>query len=186
MRFRSPTTLISLGLACLTLSLVLMAHTFGIAPDDTAALVRARTQVAELVAAHCSAAAAANDVKTIQSVATEVASRNSDIVSAGVRDSHGQLIFESGPHSSTWETGQRGNSPVIKVREPILNGSKSWGRSSFASAARAWPPRVGCRGFSQTCSAIAGFVWLRSSRSRDLSAIRFTFGERCGIWIHQA
>src|SRR5213078_872524 len=110
-----------------------------------------------------SAAAAANDVKTIQSVATEVVSRNSDIVSAGVRDSHGQLIFQSGPHSSTWETGQRGNSPITKGREPILNGSKTWGTIEFcfrreSLTAASWMPRFLANLFSNRGFRLAAFV----------------------------
>ena len=57
--------LISLGLACLTLSLVLMANSLGIGGGDAEALVRARVQTAQLVAAQCSPAAEAGDTATM-------------------------------------------------------------------------------------------------------------------------
>jgi diguanylate cyclase (GGDEF)-like protein len=131
-RFRSSTMLISLGLACLTLSVVLVAHSLGIAPDTSQSLLRARMQTVELVAAQCSPAAAAGDVPTMAAIVREVAARNPDLASAGLRRENGELVFGFGPHAENWGQGDRGSaSAVAKLSVPIGTGKADWGRVEF-------------------------------------------------------
>lgn len=132
MRLRSSTNFISLGLACLTLSLVLMAHSLGIAPDDANLLLRARVQTAELVAAQCSPAAKTGDVNLMTAILRQVAVRNADLTSAGLRGADGKLVYAYGPHEKTWGLGgTRALSSIVKLSVPITADNGDWGRVEF-------------------------------------------------------
>jgi hypothetical protein len=87
MKHFSTTTLISFGLACLTLTLALAAQSLGLAPDGAQALLSARVQFAELVAAQCSPAAATGDQQAMIDILQRVALHDKHLTSAGLRDS---------------------------------------------------------------------------------------------------
>jgi diguanylate cyclase (GGDEF)-like protein len=130
--FRSSTSLLSLGLACLTLALVLMAHSLGIASDDSGPLVRARIQTAELVAAQCAAAAAVKDTSTMTTLVREVAARNGDVASVGLRDAAGRLIADAGGHEAAWaDAGPRASATAMRVRVPVHAPGGEWGAVEF-------------------------------------------------------
>lgn len=134
MKIRSSTNFIALGLAFLTLNLVLVAHSLGIAPDDAKALLRARVQMAELVAAQCSPAAADGDLKTMVAIVRQIALRNHDLTSAGLRDADGKLIYAYGPHEATWASRgeENGRSPaMVSLSVPIATDKGDWGEVEF-------------------------------------------------------
>src|SRR5580658_4622248 len=127
MKIFSSTTLISLGLACLTLSLILMAHSIGISPDDAQELIRSRMQSAELVAAQCSPAAKKGDVQTMADIVRQIASQNEDLLSAGLRTADGRLVYTYGPHPATWGAGAAAGRGGTGLSVPIANGVGDWG-----------------------------------------------------------
>jgi diguanylate cyclase (GGDEF)-like protein len=132
MKLRSSTTLISFGLACLTLSLVLIANSLGIAPDQSQTLLRARMQTAELAAAQCSPVAAAGDMKTLAMIAQRVAEGNPDLASAGLRTAGGKLVWTFGDHARLWTDEKSADAPWMKLAVPILTSTGDWGTLEFA------------------------------------------------------
>ncbi|MDP9173511.1 MAG: diguanylate cyclase [Planctomycetota bacterium] len=131
MKLNSSTTFISFGLASLTLSLVLMAHSLGIAPDESQELLRARIQTAELVAAQCSPAAIAGDMGTMSTILKHVGARNADLLSAGLRNSSGKLIYQYGSHNTQWSIGDNNPIAPTKLTVPIASESGDWGSVEF-------------------------------------------------------
>jgi diguanylate cyclase (GGDEF)-like protein len=132
MKLRSSTTLIAFGLACLTLSLVLIANSLGIAPDQTQALLRSRMQTVELAAAQCSPVAAAGDMQTLKSIAQRLAAGNPDLASAGIRKADGKLVWTFGDHARLWTDEQSSQAPWMKLAVPILTAGGDWGTLEFA------------------------------------------------------
>jgi diguanylate cyclase (GGDEF)-like protein/PAS domain S-box-containing protein/putative nucleotidyltransferase with HDIG domain len=125
---RSFATLIGIGLAWLTLSLVLLAHFIGMAPSDNQSLMRTRLQAVELVAAQCSPLAVSEDINTMTSIVRQLATDNGDIVSAGLRRRDGSLAWSYGAHPKTWAEAQA-HIPTggAALSVPIIKDSGDWG-----------------------------------------------------------
>jgi len=145
---RSFATLIGIGLAWLTLSLVLFAHFVGVAPSDSQALMRTRLQTVELVAAQCSPLAVSEDFETMKSVVRQVVADNGDVLSAGLRRADGKLIWTFGSHPSQWTTAKdRVPAGGAAISVPILKDKGDWGAlevrfSGPSAVALPYMPRI--------------------------------------------
>jgi diguanylate cyclase (GGDEF)-like protein len=111
----SPGVRMSVGLACLTVTVLLLAAFLGLIPDHDKALQQGRRQLCEASAIHCSAAAQRGDVSFIAQTLAMMVRRDHTILSAAVRDAKGKLLVEAGDHLADCEvqTEQgRSNSPA--------------------------------------------------------------------------
>src|SRR4051812_45323734 len=94
----SAASRISVGLTCLTLSLILAAQGLGVIPNPNEATIKNRKQVCESLAIQCSLAAQRGDFKDIEAAATFIAERNPDIVSLALRKNAGETLVKIGEH----------------------------------------------------------------------------------------
>src|SRR5688572_19011888 len=81
----SAATRISIGITCLTLSLLLAAQGLGVIPNANDAIIKGRKELCESLAIHCSLAAQRDDVTTIEDTAKALIERNPDVRSIALR-----------------------------------------------------------------------------------------------------
>lgn len=115
MRLPSTITMISVGLACLTLSVLLAAQSIGVISNDEPALMRARLQAIQLLVAQCQPAAQVGDTRTLFDLVDQMAATNDDIMIAEVFDASGASVF------SRSHAGGGVAPEVDRVRMPILD-----------------------------------------------------------------
>src|SRR4029077_11675155 len=89
---------VSLGLASLISSVLLVAFYLNIVPDRISAIRMGRAALAEAIAASTSTFASEADPAHIQATLNFVVERNADLLSAAVRKSDGVVIAQAGDH----------------------------------------------------------------------------------------
>ena len=118
---------ISIGLGCLTLTAMLMAHTLGLVPDAQSATREGRRKLCEAVAIQCCLAAQRSDVPTMRTVITALAKRNPSVLSAAVRRQDGRLVADAGDHPRKWADSQTELETGSAAEVPIYQGKLRWG-----------------------------------------------------------
>jgi diguanylate cyclase (GGDEF)-like protein/PAS domain S-box-containing protein/putative nucleotidyltransferase with HDIG domain len=127
MRRFSAATRISVGLTCLTMSLLMAAQSLGVIPSPVEATLKGRKELCESLAIHCSLAAQREDLDSIKDTTTAIVRRNPEILSTALRKSDGELIVSVGEHDKQWKNADAKRSTSTHVRVPIQQGDKQWG-----------------------------------------------------------
>ncbi len=118
---------ISLGLAALMTALMLLAVSLGLIPDRLSAQREGRAALAEAIATNGSALISKGDVARLEDVLRLVVERNTDILSAAVRRSNGDIVVMIGDHEPYWvNTGDK-HSTDSQIKVPIWSGDQAWG-----------------------------------------------------------
>ncbi len=119
---------LSTGLAGLVASLIMLAILVGIVPDKVAAMRDARASLAEAIAANTSLLVSQTDLRRMSQIMRLIVNRNTDLLSAGLRDQNGQLVVATDDHDGNWlpMAGQHSNDSQVVV--PILAGNSEWGK----------------------------------------------------------
>lgn len=121
MKFRlSVATQISLSVALITASTILVAHALGLVPDPRTAQLQARGTVAELVSRGAADAATQGDPAPVQDMIRRLVERNPDVLSIGVRRVDGSLAASTQRHEELWSVSRRSESDPGRVRIPLL------------------------------------------------------------------
>src|SRR4051794_4540083 len=118
MKRMSASTRLSIGITCLTMSLLLAAQGLGVIPSPTEAALKSRKSLCESLAIHCSVAAQRDDVETIKATAQAVIERDPDVMSIGLRTSDGKLVAAAGDHATNWKDADSHKSTATHVRVP--------------------------------------------------------------------
>ncbi len=137
MRIRlSPTLRITLGLVFVTLSLIMAATFFGLVPEKSKVALKARVSFVEALAVQLSAAASRTDIRLITDTLESIVDRDEDVLSAALRDKHGNIVAGSGDHETHWVPHPDGGSTATHAQVPIFQGERRWGtvEISFAQA----------------------------------------------------
>lgn len=122
----SPTIRISLGLVCLTVTVLLLGKSMGFAPDWARVVFESRRIFAENMAVQFSAAAERGDLNLIRSMLQTMIDRDQDVRSAAVRSSTGELLARAGNHLASWQPPPEGRSTPTHVQIPIFRGAERW------------------------------------------------------------
>lgn len=152
-KFFTPTLRIALGLVALTVSLVLFGFILGLVPDESRAEINARARIAEALAMQLAAAAARDDVITVQETLSFVERRNSSVLSLGLRRANGNLLFASRDHALHWVEPDDRKSTPLHVQVPLLAGDKAWGKVEIS-----FVPLESGEFFAGIPTALAAFV----------------------------
>jgi len=118
---------ISIGLACLTLSVLLLSMLIGVMPDRERAVLDGRRTLCEAIAVNSSIMVSQQDLARLKAVLKVAAERNPDILSAALRRDDGKLLVEVGNHSTQWKPLDDKHSIDTQVQVPIHAGGKRWG-----------------------------------------------------------
>lgn len=116
-----------LGLAGITISLIMLATYFGFIPDRDGAVRSGRTSLAESIAVHSTAMVTEGQIKKLTNDFKLLSERNSDLLSVGLRREDGQSIAATAGHVEQWQ-GMGGRfSRDSQLMVPIYDGEKKWG-----------------------------------------------------------
>ena len=140
------TTRIALAMAMWTATVLLGLRMLGVLNDGTAEQTQARTRLCESVAVGCSQFASRDDMPAIEVALQTLAGRNPDVVSAGCRQSDGELIVEVGDHMANWQLLETDESTTTCIKVPVMQGAELWGQVEVCFES---PVTAGLFGFLQ-------------------------------------
>lgn len=123
----SPIFRLSLGLASLTICLLLSAEMLGFMPDRTQVALDARQKICEALAMQLSWSAIRNNRRSIEQTLTSVVESNPDLLSASLKSRQNGTIFEVGNHAALWDPPEDGSSTPTNVQVPIFSDRGQWG-----------------------------------------------------------
>ncbi|MDH3647648.1 MAG: diguanylate cyclase [Gammaproteobacteria bacterium] len=127
MKSLGPTFRISLSLALLTVSVLLMGDLFGLIPNRLDLQMDNRQTLTEALAIQLSHAASAADMNQIEGTLKSIVNRNDSVLSAAMRRVDGTTLAVAGPHAENWVTPTGNKSTPDNVQVPIFKGAERWG-----------------------------------------------------------
>jgi diguanylate cyclase (GGDEF)-like protein/PAS domain S-box-containing protein len=165
----SATIRLTIGLTCLTVTVLLLAETFGLLPDPRGKVLEGRAALCETMAVHCTLLARRGELSKIDAMLQALAARNPDILSAGLRDPGGAIVVGVGEHARHWHGIARGSASDTEVYVPILSDGQSWGtlelrfRPLSAGGLAGWlqAPLTKLAAFVGVVGAVVYFFYLR-------------------------
>ncbi len=122
-----PAMRISFALVLLTACILLTAEMLGFTPQENKFLIDSRTKISESLALQMSILIPEQEIKKIQKLIRYIVKRNPDILSAGIRLSSGNLIFQSANHTQLWGDYNDNDSTTSHVLVPISQNGRLWG-----------------------------------------------------------
>ena len=157
-RFITPTLQISIGLLSLTISLIFIAYSFGLLPNEEKVALEARAKISETLAVQLANLAGHNDADAIKDTIESVVSRGGDVLSIAVRGADGKLIVGSLGHDTRWVEPADGKSTATHVQVRLLNGDVPAGKIEIAFQPIAVNKYF--LGLSQSMISFIGFIGL--------------------------
>ncbi len=152
-RLFTPTLHISLGLLSLTISLILIAYSFGLVPNEDKAALEVRARISENLAIQLANLAGRNDAAAIKDTMESVVNRNKDILSIAIRGPDGKLLVASENHNRQWIEPKDGKSTVTHILVPLWNAETAEGRIEIA-----FRPLTTATNFLGLSKAIIGLI----------------------------
>src|SRR5688500_2860340 len=119
---------LSLGLTCLSLSILIAAHALGLIPDQDGAARAGRQHLGESLATPCALAVQRQDTDLIRETLAGAARSEPRLLSAAVRDVHGNLLVEHGEHEASWRRGARPASTLTHTHVGLAHKGQDVGR----------------------------------------------------------
>ncbi len=118
---------IAFGQTCLLISLVLSAIFLGLVPDRQSAIREGRAALAEALAANSSGLISQTDLQRLESNLKLVVSRNSDLLSAAVRQANGTAVITIGDHDAHWINQSETYSTESQLQVAMWADRAKWG-----------------------------------------------------------
>jgi len=127
MKRPTPLLWISLGLAALTFSILLMSDlVVNLIPDQRLAVFAYRQKFSEALAVQYSLLAKDGDSGGIQEALDILVARNEDILSVALLLEDGTTLAVAGPHQNGWKMSYGDESTSDHIQVPIYNGNQLW------------------------------------------------------------
>ncbi len=148
---------LALGLAALTVSVLLGATYLGLIPDVEALQRQQRAALAETLAVTTSALLDESQPEALQETLEFLRQRNPGLLSLGLRSQQGALLIDLQQHAAHWSGGPHVHSTDSEVVVPVWQAGQPWGRLELR-----FPPlrEAGWRGQLQDPSLrLVGFVF---------------------------
>ncbi|WP_418316903.1 ATP-binding protein [Piscinibacter sakaiensis] len=157
LRFLSSRVHLALGLAALTVGVVLGSSYIGLIPDGEAMTRQHRAALSESTALLASVLLDETQPDVLRQTLELVRKRTPDLLSVGVRSQAGQLLIEVADHAAHWTPGERLQSSDAEIVVPLWQDGAPWGTVEM----RYQPLRsAGWIGYAQDPSLkLSGFVF---------------------------
>lgn len=133
----NPITQLSIGLVCLTISILCLSELLGFIPNTMNAELEARKRFVESLAIQFSSLANSNNERHIKKALDVIVKRDANVLSAAVRSK--RAAFVSGNHEQNWTNDNTDISRYNQVVVPVYKGVKRWGQVEMRFA----PPAKG-------------------------------------------
>jgi diguanylate cyclase (GGDEF)-like protein len=129
-----PVARVVVGLVALSVCIALITDlAFDLFRDDEKVAREIRKRVSENVAIQLAVLAQSGDRLGIEKTVAGVIYREPDIVSIGLRQAAGELIYASPGHLTSWRALEGGKSTLTHVEVPLFAGGKDrWGQIEIA------------------------------------------------------
>ncbi len=118
---------LALGLAALTVCMLMTASWIGLVPDVEALTRAHRAAIAETVAISASTLLDDRNPQALQETLDFVLSRNPDIRTLGVRAHDGRLLLSLHDHALHWSPGAHEVATDSEVAVPVFQAGEPWG-----------------------------------------------------------
>jgi PAS domain S-box-containing protein len=159
---------VTAGLGSLLASVLFLAISLGLIPDQISAIRDGRARLSEAIAASTSMLVVRGDVPSLKPLLQFVVERNQDLLSVGVRKSDGELVATIGDHAAQWRSLPGNYSIDSHVQVPIWAGKQQWGTVELCFVPLGAPgwlgmlfdPRVLMIGFVLLVSAVLFYFYL--------------------------
>lgn len=126
--FRFSTILrLSIGLACLAVSIVASAASLGLIPDWYATQMQQRKSAAEALAIHCATIVQHHDPAMLMRSLPEIVARQPEMLSVGIRTTDGNLMIAEGDHAAQWQPLKTEHATPTQMHIPLTRNSEPWG-----------------------------------------------------------
>lgn len=129
-----PYLRLSIGLIVLTLSILLIGESLGIVPDKSQIILDHRKKLTEILAEQYALGAEKKDLSQIEAALNALVKKNSEVLSAAIRQSDGTFYAMAGDHQAIWQTPDVGNPSLTYIQVPILQDNKTWGTVELSFA----------------------------------------------------
>src|SRR5262249_15177316 len=131
-RLFTPTLQMTIGLLSMTFSLVFIAYSLGLIPNENEAALEARRRISESLAAQLASLLSRDDVAAINETMSFVAGRNGDVLSIAVRGEDGKVIASSPDHEAIWTDLADGETTPTQIQIALRNADTAHGRIEIA------------------------------------------------------
>src|SRR5262245_56239605 len=126
----TATVRITLGLVALSLSILFLAGTFGLIPDDQVLQLRARLHFCETIALSSSALMSQRATVLLESHLETVLRRNSDLKRVVIRQLGGEVVMDVRP-ADAMDGAAALESAHAPISFPVFRGNEVWGAIDF-------------------------------------------------------
>jgi len=131
-RFFTPKLQLSLGLVSLTVSLVFIATSLGLLPNEDAVEIQNRGTTSTALAVQLAILASRNDLQAVNETIETVVARSPQVLSIGVRGADGKLVAGSEQHALQWREPPDGKSTPTHIQLPLYSDKAPAGRIEIA------------------------------------------------------
>ena len=126
---RIPTRVhLAIGLAALSVCMVLSASYLGLIPDMEAQIRQHRAALSETIALGVSTQLDEDAPEPLRETLVYLLGRNPGLLSIGVRAQTGELLIDTGEHEANWSPGDHEQSSDAEITIPVWRSGQSWGR----------------------------------------------------------
>ncbi len=120
---------ITIGLVCSMVGILITANFLGLLPDQTVVITQGRAQLTESLAFSTSLLLSNNDRTGIEQILRNVATRQKQVRSLGVRRADGVLVVAVGDHDTMWPASMGDNSNASFMQVPLSHTADGiWGK----------------------------------------------------------
>jgi PAS domain S-box-containing protein len=120
---------ITIGLVCSIVGILITANFLGLLPDQNVVITQGRAQLTESLAFSTSLLLSNNDRTGIEQILSNVATRQKQVRSLGVRRADGVLVVAVGEHDALWPATMGDNSTASFMQVPLsLTSEGIWGK----------------------------------------------------------
>ena len=133
-----PAIRLTTGLVLVMLSVIMLSDLLGLIPDPKKTEVEGRKLLAETLAVQYSLAASRDDYNVIRTSMRMLVERNDDVLSAGLRTAHGELLAVAGDHRNLWAPLEGDISTSDQMQVPIFKNTRR--KSKWATVELVFAP----------------------------------------------
>jgi len=119
----TPAIRLSVGLIVLVISILLLAQALGLTSGTEKQQFEIRKQIAETLAAQINLAVSRGDDGLIRDLMSTAIERNSDMRSAAIRKTDGEVLIETSNHEEYWKGAEAKVSTPTHMRFPLIINS---------------------------------------------------------------
>ena len=119
----TPAIRLSVGLIVLVISILLLAQALGLTSGTEKQQFEIRKQIAETLAAQINLAVSRGDDGLIRDLMSTAIERNSDMRSAAIRKTDGEVLIETNNHEEYWKGAEAKVSTPTHMRFPLIINS---------------------------------------------------------------